>query len=405
MSEIKPFMALRPHLEFAVDVAALPYDVLSSDEARLEANPFSFLHVDKAEIDLPQGTDLYSDEVYKKAKENFGKMIADGIISKDTTPCYYIYLLTMGGRRQYGIVACASIDEYLDGRIKKHELTLSAKEDDRARHVDALDAQTGPIFLTYRRRKEIDEIVSDWTTSHAPVYDFTSKDWISHTAWVVDAPAYISAISRAFLKVPALYIADGHHRNAGAARVALKRRETHGAGEHDYCLSVIFPDNQLKILDYNRLVRDLNGFSPEGFLEELKKNFAVEKFDGRIAPKKPHTFSMYMGGSWYVLKAKTVPADLIESLDVSILQKRVLSELLGIDDPRTDKRVDFVGGIRGLAELERRVNEDGWAAAFAMYPTSLGELLEVADAGLIMPPKSTWFEPKLRSGLFMHRLK
>ncbi|GHU56122.1 hypothetical protein AGMMS49975_18910 [Clostridia bacterium] len=411
MAELRPFRAVRPNAEFAREVAALPYDVMNSDEARIEVSdkPNSFLHIDKSEVDLPIGTDLYAPEVYQKARENLYKMIEDKVFIQDDTPCFYIYKLTRNGRAQYGLVACASVDEYLNGTIKKHELTLEKKEQDRIRHVETLNAQTGPIFLAYREKDEIDALVSKWTKEHTPVYDFASEDGISHTVWVVDDSATVSEIAALFEKVPCLYIADGHHRNASAVKVALKKRGQLGDdknAEYNGYLSVIFPANQLEILDYNRVVKDLNGLSEPEFIEKIKQNFIVTETDGQAKPQKRHTFGMYISKKWYLLELKPSVADendVIASLDVSVMQKYILSDILGIDDPRTDKRVDFVGGIRGLDELERRTRHD-CVLAFAMFPTSMTELMNIADDNKIMPPKSTWFEPKLRSGLFVHLL-
>ena len=411
MADVRPFKAVRPDARYAPLVAALPYDVMNREEAfeMTRDKPYSFLHVDKAEIDLDPSVDPYDARVYEKANENLKKLIADEILIQDKTERYYIYRLTMDSRSQYGLVACASVDEYIDGKIKKHELTLEAKEQDRIRHVDMLDANTGPIFLAYRQREEIDAIVGDWTASNASVYDFTAEDGIGHTVWVVDDAAMIEKIRAAFDKVPELYIADGHHRNASAVKVALKRRQDAPSydknAEFNFYLAVIFPANQLKILSYNRAVKDLNGLTEEAFFEKVREKFSVS--DGsRTPPGELHTFGMYIGGRWYKLSAKNaaIPDDPVGSLDVSILQNELLGPVLGIDDPRTNKRIGFVGGIRGLKELEKMVDSGGCAVAFAMYPTSLTELMDVADSGKIMPPKSTWFEPKLRSGLFIHKL-
>ncbi len=410
MSTVRPFKGVRPEPKLAERVAALPYDVMNSDEARemVKDNPYSFLHVDKAEIDLDRSIDLYDDRVYEKAAANFKKMIADNVLIQDNAPCFYIYRLTMDGRAQTGLVACASIDEYMEGKIKKHELTRADKEADRIRHVDVTNANTGPIFLTYRAKAEIDETINNWVKNNKAVYDFVADDGIKHEAWSVDDPAVITSLQKSFESVPSLYIADGHHRNASAVKVGLKRR---GEGDYDknaefnYYLAVIFPDEQLYIMDYNRIVKDLNGLSDDEFMAKVKENFdVVPSEDGK--PENLHNFGMYINGKWYMLSAKQsiISDDVIEALDVSILQNYVLQPLLGIDDPRTNKRIDFVGGMRGLQELERRVNSGEMKVAFAMYPTSMDELLSVADAGKIMPPKSTWFEPKLRSGLFIHLL-
>ncbi len=410
MSVLRPFKGYRPTPELCPRVAALPYDVMSSQEARemVKGDPYSFLHVDRAEIDLDPSVDIYSDEVYQKAADNLKKMISDGIYIHDETPCMYIYRLTMDGRSQTGLVACASIDEYIENKIKKHELTREDKEQDRIRHVDTCNANTGPIFLTYRARKDIDEIIAE-ETAKAPVYDFVSEDGVGHTVWVISDSAKIEQLSAAFLKVPALYIADGHHRNASAVKVGLKRR---GSGEYDknaefnFYLAVAFPDEQLKILDYNRVVKDLNGLTKDEFIEKIKKDFDVAPAESG-KPSKALEFGMYLDGSWYRLTAKDGSFDSndpVLSLDVSILQNNLLSPVLGIQDPRTDSRIAFVGGIRGLGELVKLVDSGKMSVAFAMYPTSVSQLMEIADAGKIMPPKSTWFEPKLRSGIFIHEL-
>ncbi|MBQ9605519.1 MAG: DUF1015 domain-containing protein [Firmicutes bacterium] len=411
MSVLRAFKGYRPTAELCSKVAALPYDVMSSSEARemVKGDPYSFLHVDRAEIDLDPSVDIYSPEVYQKAADNLNKMIADGIYIHDEKPCMYIYRLTMDGRSQTGLVACASIDEYINNKIKKHELTREDKEQDRIRHVDTCNANTGPIFLTYRNRDDINALIAK-ETAKTPVYDFVSEDGVGHTVWVIDNDAEISALQAAFAQVPALYIADGHHRNASAVKVGLKRR---GEGEYDkeaefnFYLAVAFPDDQLKILDYNRVVKDLNGMSESEYLEKISKDFDVEPENGTFKPQKALTFGMYLGGKWYKLTAKDGSfnaADPVESLDVSILQNNLLAPVLGIGDPRTDDRIAFVGGIRGLGELINLVDSGKMAVAFAMYPTSVEQLMSIADAGKIMPPKSTWFEPKLRSGIFIHTL-
>lgn len=411
MSVLRAFKGYRPTAELCSKVAALPYDVMSSAEARemVKGDPYSFLHVDRAEIDLDPSVDIYSPEVYQKAADNLNKMIEDGIYIHDEKPCMYIYRLTMDGRSQTGLVACASIDEYINNKIKKHELTREDKEQDRIRHVDTCNANTGPIFLTYRNRDDINALIAK-ETAKAPVYDFVSEDGVGHTVWVIDNDAEISALQAAFAQVPALYIADGHHRNASAVKVGLKRR---GEGEYDkeaefnFYLAVAFPDDQLKILDYNRVVKDLKGMSESEYLEKISKDFDVEPEDGTFKPQQALTFGMYLGGKWYKLTAKDGSfnaADPVESLDVSILQNNLLAPVLGIGDPRTDDRIAFVGGIRGLGELVNLVDSGKMAVAFAMYPTSVEQLMSIADAGKIMPPKSTWFEPKLRSGIFIHTL-
>lgn len=411
MAVIRQFKAIRPTPEMAEKVAALPYDVVNSEEAAemVIGNPYSFLHVDKAEIDLPAGTDIYSPEVYEKAKSNLEKMITDGVLVQDEKPMLYVYELTMDGRSQTGLVACTSIDEYMQGIIKKHELTREDKEQDRIRHVDICNANTGPIFLAYRTVDEISEIV-DNVKKNAPVYDFTAEDGIIHKAWIIDDEETINRLVKLFKDVPNLYIADGHHRNASAAKVGLKRRNENpnytGDEEFNYYLAVIFPSDQLKILDYNRVVKDLNGLSEEEFIKKLSEEFDIVETEGRAKPDKAYDFGMYMDGKWYMLTAKDEikSKDAVKGLDVSILQDNVLIPILGIGDIRTDKRIDFVGGIRGLGELEKRVDSGEMKVAFAMYPTSIEQLMTIADENKIMPPKSTWFEPKLRSGLFIHSL-
>ena len=411
MAEIRAFRGIRPAAGKEADIAALPYDVYNREEARksVEGKPLTFLRIDRAETQLPEETDIYAPEVYQKAKELLWGMVENGDFVQDDKPCYYLYELTMNGRSQTGIVACASIDDYLNGVIKKHENTRREKEEDRVRHVDICDAQTGPIFLAYRNQESLKKIVAD-VKAGAVLFDFTSEDGIRHRGWRIADTEKISAIYEAFHQMNALYIADGHHRAASAVRVGVKRREEHpgytGEEEFNYFLSVIFPDDELMIMDYNRVVRDLNGLMPEEFLSEIKKVFDVETLDKAEHPKRKGQVTLFLEDKWYLLTLKPEygNCDPVEGLDVSILQKQILEPVLGIQDPKTDKRIDFVGGIRGLSELERRVHTD-MKAAFAMYPTSIGELFAVADAGLLMPPKSTWFEPKLRSGLFIHALK
>lgn len=413
MAIFKPFKAVRPTAELASKVAALPYDVMNSQEARemTKDNPYSFLHVDKAEIDLDPSISIYDEQVYEKAASNLKKMEEDGTYIQDEKPCFYIYRQIMNGRAQAGIVGCASINDYLNDHVKKHELTRADKEADRIHHVDTCDANTGPIFLTYRAQESISKIMKEWMESHSPVYDFTAEDGISHTVWVIDCDDMISKLGEAFASVPDFYIADGHHRAASAVRVGERRRAANpgytGEEEFNYFLAVLFPDDELKILDYNRVVHDLNGNCPGEFLEKLEKVFTVSEYNsGMCRPPEKHSVGMYLDGKWYLLQTREGifdPSDPVDSLDVSILQKNVLTPLLGIEDPRTSDRISFVGGIRGLEELKRLV-DGGKAVAFAMYPTGLDDLMNIADTNNIMPPKSTWFEPKLRSGLFVHKL-
>lgn len=411
MSVLRPFKAVRPTKENAHKVAALPYDVMNSDEARemVKDKPWSFLHVDKAEIDLPEGTYLYDEKVYLKARENLNKLSAEGICKEDEKPCLYIYRQIMNGRAQTGIVGCASIDDYMNNVIKKHELTRADKEADRINHVDYCDANTGPIFLTYRGNESIDAIVAKYTALEAE-YDFTTEDGIRNIVWVVSDDGDIASLTEAFEKIPYLYIADGHHRAASAVKVGMKRREANpcydGTEEFNFFLAVYFRSDDLAIMDYNRLIADYNGKTKDEIITEIEKNFTVEKKDATYHPEMKHTFGMYIGKEWYKLTAKNGTFnenDPVDRLDVSILQKNVITPVFGIEDPRTDKRIDFVGGIRGLEELERRCELD-MQIAFSMYPTTLDDLMDIADAGQIMPPKSTWFEPKLLSGLFIHKL-
>lgn len=415
MAIFKPFRAVRPLPEYAAEVAALPYDVMNSAEARemVKGRPYSFLHVDKAEVDLPPCIDLYSREVYLKAKENLEKLVEDGICLQDGQPRLYIYRQIMNGRSQTGLVGCASIDDYLNNNIKKHELTRADKEADRTNHVDCCDANTGPIFLTYREDESITALVVEFKKSHAPVYDFVTGDGISHTVWVIDNPGLIALITGKFEQTDSLYIADGHHRAASAVKVGIKRRAAKpgydGSEEFNYFLAVAFPQNELAIMDYNRLIKDINGLTAQEFIEKISEKFAVEPAEpGKpYKPCEKHSFGMFLEGKWYKLKAKEGTfdsGDPVERLDVSILQNNLISPVLGISDPRTDKRIDFVGGIRGLEELERRASTD-MVLAFSMFPTTLDDLIAIADADKIMPPKSTWFEPKLLSGLFVHRLR
>jgi uncharacterized protein (DUF1015 family) len=402
MASIFPFAALRPVASAAAAVAAVPYDVVNTDEARALAsgNPLSFLHVSRAEIDLPPGTDPYADEVYERAAENFRDLRARAPLVEEETPAFYVYRLEMGAHVQTGIAACFSLDEYDSDLIKKHEKTRPDKEDDRTRHLLAISAQTGPVFLTYAASAEIDAVVQRAARS-AALFDFAAPDGIRHTLWTVD-PTDHAAVGSGFEALPALYIADGHHRAASAAR-ARRALAGRGPGEHERVLAVAFPDNQMQILPYNRAVRDLNGLTEAQFVEAIGTSARVTDTSRDTATRKGHA-AMYVGGRWYGLELggsgqKNDPAS---ALDVSVLQNTVLAPLLGIQDVRTDKRIDFIGGIRGIAELERLVDSGAWAVAFALHPVSVQDLMEIADAGGIMPPKSTWFEPKLRDGLLSH---
>ncbi|MDX9746399.1 MAG: DUF1015 family protein [Syntrophales bacterium] len=412
MSNVVPFRALRPRKDIVKDVASYPYDVLNVEEGKklTTGNPASFLHVEKPEIDLPVGTDPAGDDVHELAKSYMQRMIDRKILFQDDQPCYYIYRQSTDGHEQYGIVAGYSIEEYEKGLIKKHELTRTDKEMDRTRHIDTVGAHTGPVFLTFKARESLDKIVAG-IISETPEYDFTAHDGIGHAAWVVKDKRLIEAIRNEFARIDTLYIADGHHRAAAASSVG-KLRRTHnpnhqGNEEYNFFLAVAFPHNQLRILDYNRVVEDLNGLDIETFLARIAEAFIVSPDFKNKSPKARHEFGMYLDGRWYRLKAKQAiypEEDPIGSLDVSILQNSLLEPILAIRDPRTDKRIDFVGGIRGMTELERLVDGGEFKVAFSMYPTTLDELIRVADAGLIMPPKSTWFEPKLRSGVFVHLL-
>ena len=402
MATLKPFPALQPQPELAARICELPYDVMSSEEARgmAEGNPLSFLHVSKPEIDLPSGTDLYSPAVYAKGQENFARLIADGALFQDRQACFYLYRQVMGGHVQVGLVAAASCQEYLDGVIKKHEFTRPDKEDDRVRHIETLNAQTGPVFLTYKAVAAMDEFVAR-KTAGAPDVDFTGKDGVRHTSWSVRDAAEIAFIAAEFAKIPFLYIADGHHRSAAAGRVFTARA---GQGNSGGFLTVTFPHNQMQILPYNRVLKDLNGLTPEALLAKLDAIFTITP-GGAPKPTRKHELGFYFGGLWRTLQVRpqfTATSDPIERLDVTLLQKLVLDPLFGITDPRTSKRINFVGGIRGTAELEKLVNSGDYACAFSMFPTSIVDLMEIADAGGIMPPKSTWFEPKLRDAMFSH---
>ena len=410
MAVFRGFKAYRPKKEYQSLVPALPYDVMSSLEAREEAEnkPFSFLHIDRAEIDFPLGVYQYSQQVYDRARDNLKKLENEAML-QDECPCFYIYRQVMNGRSQTGIVGCASIDDYMNNVIKKHEHTLKKKEQDRINHVNTCNANTGPIFLTYRNSEGINGIVNTYISENQPEYDFTA-DGVRQTVWVIIDKELVIKITMLFSDVEAMYIADGHHRCASAVRVGEMRRKENpdynGNEEFNYFLAVAFPDNQLEIMDYNRVVKDLNGLSREEFISRLEKSFVCRKMDKMFKPNRRHTFGMLLDNQWYELEAK--PEIIDESnpvgrLDVSVLQNNLLAPVLGITDPKNDDRIDFIGGIRGLAELERRVNTD-MKLAFAMYPTTVEDLMSIADAGLIMPPKSTWFEPKLLSGLFIHHL-
>ncbi|RYZ16649.1 MAG: DUF1015 domain-containing protein [Chitinophagaceae bacterium] len=403
MAQIRPFRALRPHNEFAAQVASRPYDVLNSEEARKEAegNLLSFLHVTKSEIDLPAGVDTHSAEVYERAAANLQALQERKVLFQDEKPCYYIYELAWRGRAQTGLVCVSSVKDYFSDVIRKHEFTRPEKEKDRIDHMTAIRAQTGNVFLACKDNKELDDIFEHWKKQHDAEYVFTAPDGVTHAIWVVDGAATIDAITHLFeQKIPFTYIADGHHRCASAARVSERFPDSEAA---QWFLTTIFPANQLAILDYNRIVKGLNGLTPEIFLEKVKESFDVQPADKAVQPASLHQFGMYLGNQWYTLTAKegTYQNDPIGVLDVTILQENVLDRILGIQDPRTDNRVDFVGGIRGLGELEKRV-QGGEAAAFSLYPVSIQQLFDIADSGEVMPPKSTWFEPKLRDGLLTH---
>jgi len=410
MARITPFRALRPHRQHAQAVAAPPYDVVNVEEARAlgDDNPVSFLHVEKSEIDLPGYPHVEEEAIFQTAKKNLLKLRDDQILSQDREPCFYIYSQQLGGHRQYGIVTGASVREYETGLIKKHENTRADKEQERINHVDAVNAHTGPVFITYRKNEIIDSIVARIIQA-PPEYSFVASDGVAHEAWVVSDADTIEELAAAFDKVQTMYIADGHHRAAAAASVARMRREEDPAPsevrDYETFLAVLFPHDQLRIMDYNRVVKDLNGLTPVDFMSRISQCFEIT--DGFVdrSPKRLHEFGLYLGGKWRRLvfrKEFLAAGDPVRSLDVSILQEYLLGPLLGIADPRTDKRIDFIGGIRGMEELERLVDSGRFAVAFSLCPTTLPELMDVADAGLVMPPKSTWFEPKLRSGLFVH---
>ncbi len=414
MAVVRPFKALRPRQDLVEQVASLPYDVMNRAEAKQMAagNPHSFLHVVRSEMDVPAETDMYDPIVYQTARKNLDKLQSDGILVQDQTARFYIYRQLMWGRVQTGIVACTSIDDYMNDIIKKHEFTRPVKEQDRINNFDYCDANTAPIFLAYRKNDKINQIINDWIKFHKPEYNFVSEDEITHIVWQISDDAVNAEIEQLFNGIDYLYIADGHHRSASSVKVGLKRRAENpnynGTEEYNFFMSVLFPDEDLFIMDYNRVVKDLNGLSAEDF-----KNLVADKFDvvakGSAEPYKPtakKNYGMYLDGEWYQLTAKPGifdPNDPVDRLDVSILQKNLLEPILGIADPRTDNRIDFIGGIRGLGELEKRCQTD-CAVAFSMYPTTMDDLLAIADAGEVMPPKSTWFEPKLRSGLFVHKL-
>ena len=406
MSVIKPFKALRPRKDIAGKVASRPYDVLNAAEAKMEAhgNPDSFLHITKSEIDLPDDVDTHSQQVYDRAKDNLQNFQQRGILFMEEKPCYYIYTLIMNGQSQTGLVCVSAVDDYENGIIKKHELTRPDKEMDRITHMKTIGAQTGNVFLAYQTNERLDKEIEDWKASHHPEYDFMAEDAVRHIVWVVNDDATNERITDFFADaVPFTYIADGHHRAASAAKVR-KALGNNTSEEANYFLTTLFPSNQLRIFDYNRVVSDLNGMTEEDFLTSLQEDFLVGKVDKAFRPSQFHEFGMYLNHNWYQLVAKegSFSIDPISVLDVSILQNNILEKLLAIKDPRTDKRVDFIGGIRGLEELVKRVDNGGMKVAFSLYPVSIDQLFDIADSGNIMPPKSTWFEPKLRDGLLTH---
>ncbi|MFA5713867.1 MAG: DUF1015 domain-containing protein [Bacteroidales bacterium] len=412
MAKIKPFAAIRPPQEIAAQVAARPYDVLNSVEAQKEAGEKSLLHITKPEIDFTPIADEHSQEVYDKAVENFQKWQERGWLKQDPQEYYYIYAQTMEGRTQYGLVVAASVQDYLEDKIKKHELTRKDKEEDRMIHVRIQDANIEPVFFTYPDNNEINEIVSKIVESKKPIYDFVAEDGFGHHFWVIEERDTIDKITQIFSTIPALYVADGHHRTAAAALVGEEKRKANpnhtGIEEYNFFLAVVFPESHLKIIDYNRVVKDLNGLSPEQFIERVKESFTVEKIGSEIyTPNALHNFSMYIEGNWYSLTAKEGTyndSDPIGVLDVTVISNLIFDKILDIKDLRTSTRIDFVGGIRGLGELKQRVDSKEMAAAFALYPVSMRQLIDIADTGNIMPPKTTWFEPKLRSGLAIHKL-
>lgn len=408
MALVLPFQAVRPQAKYAAQVAALPYDVMTREEGQkaVAGRPLSFMHVEKSEIDVPDGTRPDDVLIYATARRNFDKLREEGILQQDNSPCYYIYRQQMANQVQTGIVGVMSVAEYEEGKIKKHELTRQDKEEDRIRHVDTVNAQTGPVFISYMARPRINAIVEK-IVAGKPEYDFTAEDGVIHTAWVVTDKAEIEEIKGEFAQINALYIADGHHRATAAATVARNRRRPGQAQESDRVLAVFFPHNQLKVMDYNRAVKDLHGLTPDSFLEKISAKFTITKNFSAKSPERLHDFGMYLGGAWYGITIKDGVYDAkdpVASLDAAILQDHLLAPVLGIADPRTDDRIKFIGGIRGMTELEKLVDQDGYAVAFSLYATTMEQIMKVADAGAVMPPKSTWFEPKLRSGLFVHNL-
>lgn len=412
MAILKPFLGIRPVSDLAEKVAAPPYDVLNSNEARdlAQGNPYTFLHINKPEIDLDIKVDIHADEVYEKGAENLLRFIKEGVIKQDETPCYYIYRQIMGSHQQTGLVAVASVEEYEQNLIKKHEFTRPEKEDDRVKHMDVLNTQVGPVFLTYESNNEINKLISKGSSAE-PDYDFIVSDGIRHVFWVLDNIELINSIASAFQSVPCLYVADGHHRSAAAMRIKQKRQKANpdhcGDEAYNFFLTVVFPHDQMQILDYNRVIKDLNGLAKDAFLKSLETNFDVSQSPTAFKPEALHEFGMYLDGNWYKIKAHkglVNENDPVARLDVAVLQDNILAPLLGIGNPRTDNRIDFVGGIRGMEGLEKRVDSGECAVAFACYPTSIENLMAIADIGEVMPPKSTWFEPKLRTGLVVHSL-
>ena len=412
MALVLPFKAVRPDPKFVSQVAALPYDVMTREEAQkaVAGNSLSFMHVEKSEIDVPDQTKSNDMLIYQTAKRNFAQMREKGILLQDKAPCFYIYRQQMDGRKQTGIVGLMSAIDYDAGKIKKHELTRKDKEEDRINHVSTVNAQTGPVFISYRERQKLSNLV-DKITAGTPEYDFTAEDGVSHTAWIIADAKQIEKIKKEFREVDALYIADGHHRAAAAATVARNRRSqgnpAGSSNESESVLAVLFPDTQLRVMDYNRAVKDLNGLTPDKYLEKISSCFSVSKNFTARSPQQLHDFGMYLGGQWYkitIKKGMFNESDPVASLDAAILQEHLLDPVLGIKDPRVDDRIKFIGGIRGMDELEKLVDKDGFAVSFSLYPTTMEQIIKVADAGAIMPPKSTWFEPKLRSGMFVHEI-